>query len=213
MYVGVITKKEHTIWDLRRASIEIGRGLRNQWEWKKGDVMVTFSPNKAEIGAITLGTHWAGGVVCPVNNLYKIGELASLLKSSGAKALATDLSCLEVALEAAKIVGLPLCRVILTGDPDLNERVKRISSLRDSIDSPRNVMINPRDDLAFLVYSSGTTGLPKGVMLLHENIVASILQDNDPEEHKTVWRKDSMISFLPMFHIYGSLGSRYPGVC
>jgi 4-coumarate--CoA ligase len=206
VYVDVATEKKHRFQDLRRISVEIGCGLRNQWTWQKGDVMVTFSPNSADIGSITLGTQWAGGVVCPVNNLYKVGELASLLKSSGAKALATDLSSLDVAREAALIVGLPLNRVILIGDPDPNERAKHISSLQDSTKVVQKVSINPKEDLAFLVYSSGTTGLPKGVMLSHENIVANILQSNEHEAHMTNWRNDSMISFLPMFHIYGELG-------
>jgi 4-coumarate--CoA ligase len=168
--------------------------------------MALFSPNSADIGAIVSGTHWAGGIICPVNNLYTVGELASLLKSSGAKALTTHLTCLDIAREAALIVGLPLNRVILIGDPDPKGKTKHFSSLRDSTNIGGKVSINPKEDLSFLVYSSGTTGLPKGVMLSHENIVANILQQNTLETDTTTWQNDSMISFLPIFHIYGKFG-------
>jgi long-subunit acyl-CoA synthetase (AMP-forming) len=47
-------------------------------------------------------------------------------------------------------------------------------------------------------------------MLSHENMVANILQNNGPEAHMTNWRNDSMISFLPMFHIYGKFEFQTP---
>jgi 4-coumarate--CoA ligase len=203
IFVDIAARKNHTFRELRDTSEQIGRGLRYQWGWKKGDVMALFTPNSADIGAVTFGTHWAGGIVCPVNNLFTVGELASQLKSSGAKGLATHLANLEVAREAALIVGVPLDRIILIGDPDPKGRVKHISSLRNTTKLAEKVSINPKEDLAFLVYSSGTTALPKGVMLSHENIVANILQNSIPDEDKTNWRNDRMIGFLPMYHIYG----------
>lgn len=64
-------------------------------------------------------------------------------------------------------------------------------------------MINPKEDLAYLVYSSGTTGVPKGVMLTHENISANTVQKLVADGRGPDWRTDKSIGFLPMYHIYG----------
>lgn len=165
--------------------------------------MALFTPNSADIATVIFGTLWAGGVVCPINNLYTVGELASLLKESGAKGLVTHTSCLEIAREAAMIIGLPLGRIVVLGELDQQRRARHFSCLIEKSIGEK-VEIDPKEDLAFLVYSSGTTGLPKGVMLSHENIVANILQSGTPDREMFYWKNDSLISFLPMFHIYGN---------
>ncbi len=166
--------------------------------------MAIFSPNSAEIGAVTLGTHWAGGVVCPFNNTYTVGELSAQLRASEAKALTTHVTCLQVAQEAALLVGLPLSRVILVGeDDDPKGRFRHFSSLQGSSATVERPAIQAKEDLAFLVYSSGTTGLPKGVMLTHANMVANILQSTVMDGKETSWQRDHTLGFLPMYHIYG----------
>ncbi len=74
------------------------------------------------------------------------------------------------------------------------------------------VEVDPEADLAFLVYSSGTTGLPKGVMLSHRNVVADLLMVNWSEGQILSWEKDKVLSVLPYYHIYGSpsLASIFP---
>ncbi|KAK0126538.1 hypothetical protein ONS95_008131 [Cadophora gregata] len=205
LFIDLTTSTRHTFTTLRHQSISLGTALLQNWCWKKGDILATFTPNSADISTVVLGTLWAGGVVCPLNNLYPVSELSSLLKSSRAKGLVTHVSCLDVALKAAKKVGLSRERIVVIGERDKKGNVEHLEDLMGSgRDMERQrVMLSPEEDLAFLVYSSGTTGLPKGVMLTHRNIVANMLQAEVMDKGSSNWKDDSMISFLPMFHIYG----------
>ena len=159
------------------------------------------------------GTLWAGGIISPANSGYTPDELAFQLKDSGAKGLVTEWPFIENARKAAQIVGLPEDRIILMGDQrDPQQLVKHFTSIRNTSGATRyrRARINAEEDLAFLVYSSGTTGHPKGVMLTHRNIVSNLLQltaaekdhlkhDNGPDGSG-----DRIVAFLPFFHIYGA---------
>jgi 4-coumarate--CoA ligase len=203
IFVDVTTGKRHRYREVRDASEKFGKALKHNWDWRKGDVMAIFTPNSADIGAVIFGTLRAGGIVCPINNLSTAEELASYLKSSGARGMTTHISCLEVARTAARKVGLPLDRIVLVGEPDSRSGALHFASFRSAAADGERPAINPKEDLAFLVYSSGTTGLPKGVMLSHENMIANILQNSAVEGKHTKWGSDRSIGFLPMYHIYG----------
>jgi 4-coumarate--CoA ligase len=113
---------------------------------------------------------------------------------------------LPVATAAAKKSGVPQDRIILLGDDrDETSVFKHFSSLvKLSTDRFRRRKIKPDQDLAFLVYSSGTTGLPKGVMLSHRNIVANVLMIKAAIGGKNYsWDKDKLLGVLPFYHIYG----------
>lgn len=161
---------------------------------------------------LTLGALWAGGIISPANPLYTVDELAFQLANSGARGLVTQPANLPTALAAAQKANLPLNRIILLGPHrDPSNRIAHFSSIRSTaspIHHPRPP-ITPQTDLAFLVYSSGTTGLPKGVCLTHHNMVANILQASYVEGSQ--WRSrggadgrgDKQLGVLPFFHIYG----------
>lgn len=138
-------------------------------------------------------------------------ELAFQLKDSGAKALATQKPFLKVAQEACRKVGIETDRIILIGDEkDETMKFKHFTSVRNmsGVTRFRKAKIDPKKDLAFLVYSSGTTGHPKGVMLSHSNIVSNVLMLAVGEEGNISWKGgknnegDKIIAFLPFFHIY-----------
>ena len=151
-------------------------------------------------------------MVSPANPGYTAKELAFQLKDSGAKALATQKPFLNVAVEAATQAGIPKERIVLMGDEkDEAMMFRHFSSIRNVAGTSRyrRTKANPKNDLAFLVYSSGTTGHPKGVMLSHENIISNILMLKAGEGDNLSWdggpdgKGDIILAFLPFFHIYG----------
>ncbi|KAI9814868.1 MAG: hypothetical protein M1832_005670 [Thelocarpon impressellum] len=181
-------------------------------EKRKGDVLAFFTPNCIDTPALTWGCHWAAGVVSPANPAYTVDELAFQLKDAGARAIVTQLPFIATAREAASRVGIPDDRIILLGDErDQSMNFKHFTAIRDTSGAAfhRRTKADPRKDLAFLVYSSGTTGHPKGVMLNHRNIVANVLQLNAGEAENLTWNGgpdgegDKTLAFLPFFHIYG----------
>lgn len=205
VYVDTAANQKFTFKDIQSTAKQFGNGLLSNWAWRKGDIVALLTSNSLHVAAVSFGVLYAGGVVCPINNLSTVGELAQSLKTSGAKALVTNIDSLRVACEAANLVGLPQDRILLIDEVDTNHDVKHFASVRSSSQNLRRPNINPAEDLAFLVYSSGTTGLPKGVMLTHQNMTANLEQIEAPEASFSNWRRDRCLGFLPMYHIYGML--------
>ena len=198
MYKDPYSGRTYTYKTLKTACQDFGKGLRSQWDWEKGDVLGMYTPNSIDTPVITWGAHFAGATVSPANPGYTVDELAFQLKDSGAKALVTQLAVIDVAKQACAKVGIPENRIILMGEQrDPENRFKHFTSIRNlsGTDRYRRMKVDPDKDLAFLVYSSGTTGHPKGVMLSHTNIVANVLQMAHAE--KNITPADRIISFLP----------------
>lgn len=156
------------------------------------------------------GTHWSGGIVTSASPVSKPEELAFQLKDAGAKGFVTSLSCLPVAKAVAKLTGLPESRIVLIGEQrDPEKKIKHFTNINYIIglNEYSRPSVDPEKDLAFLAYSSGTTGLPKGVMLTHTNIVSNVLQ-MDKCVNEVSWngdldeKGDKIIAFLPFSHIY-----------
>ncbi|MFN2455927.1 MAG: 4-coumarate--CoA ligase family protein [Pyrinomonadaceae bacterium] len=166
------------------------RGLR------KGDVAGIYSPNTPEYASAFHALALAGAVTTTINPAYTLDEVAHQLKDAGAKYLFAAESLWDKAYEAARCSG-GVRELFVFGE------AKDTTSFADLLSGdapPPCVEINPHEDLAALPYSSGTTGLAKGVMLTHRNMVASIIQ-GETVGHTTA--NDVLICFLPLFHIYG----------
>jgi 4-coumarate--CoA ligase len=172
-------------------------------------VLGVFSPNDVDYSPCVYGALWAGGVIAPANPAYGAKDLAFMLENSGAKALVAQKSLLKVALEAAKLAGLRESSIILIGDDGAgNTDASHFKNLaQPTRRQERPCDLNPDVDLAFLAYSSGTTGLPKGVMLSHKNIVSDVLMVKHSVGTEYSWQNDKILAVLPFFHIYGLTGT------
>jgi acyl-CoA synthetase (AMP-forming)/AMP-acid ligase II len=162
----------------------------------KGDVLAIMSPNLPEYVVAFHAVATLGGVVTPINPLYTVDEIEKQLTDACAKYLITIPSLLERAREAAE--GLGLRELFVFGEA---EGATPFASLLEGGDADLpTVEIDPREDLVVLPYSSGTTGVCKGVMLTHRNLVANLAQIRGAGHN---WEGDTLVCVLPLFHIYG----------
>ena len=166
-----------------------GRGF------SRGDVLGIFMPNAPEYALAFHGAASAGGMSSTVNPLYTAPELTHQMNDSGARFLLTVAPFLDVAKEAAEASGVE--EVFVLGEVEGATPFTEL--LGDPADAPE-AEIHPAADPAVLPYSSGTTGLSKGVMLTHRNLVANIVQT---ASEIGVDEDDVFIGVLPFFHIYG----------
>jgi acyl-CoA synthetase (AMP-forming)/AMP-acid ligase II len=175
---------------VRRAAGALARrGLR------KGDVVGIYSGNCPDYAVAFHAVSLLGGIITTINPLYTAEELRRQLTDAGATYLITAPPFLSSAVEAAK--ELDLFEIFVFGE---GAGATPFDSLLSGGGDVPVVTIDPRNDVVALPYSSGTTGLPKGVMLTHRNLVANILQC---EAVFGLVEDDVTLGVLPFFHIYG----------
>jgi acyl-CoA synthetase (AMP-forming)/AMP-acid ligase II len=170
----------------------------------KHDVCAVFAPNSPSYVLAVLAIARLGAVATTASPLYTADDLNKQLKDSRARLLFTSAG-LAPAWGAA-LVGSAVEHVVTFDAPEPgaagagSAETIAFDTLAASTAAPPRVAIEPHD-LVALPYSSGTTGLPKGVMLTHANVVANILQVDSAGHF--VDGEDTTVAFLPFFHIYG----------
>ncbi len=178
---------EHSV---RRAAAGFARrGLT------KGDVVAIFSPNLPEYIVAFYAVASLGAIVTPVNPTYTIEEVAKQFADAGAKYVVTIPQLLGTAREAAARSRVE--ELFVFGEC---EGATPFASLLEGDGEAPEVEIDPREDLVVLPYSSGTTGVCKGVMLTHRNLVANLSQIRASGHDLS---NDTLVCVLPLFHIYG----------
>lgn len=199
--------------------------LQNELKLQKGDRVALMMPNLLQYPIALFGILRAGMVVVNVNPLYTPRELKHQLIDSGAKAIVV-VSNFARTLEEV-VDQTPVKSVIITGLGDLlsapkrtlvNFVVKYIKKLVPKYDLPhalsmRETLSRGRrmqyvkpvitgDDLAFLQYTGGTTGVSKGAMLTHSNVVANVLQANGAYSPALLDGSEFVVTALPLYHIF-----------
>jgi acyl-CoA synthetase (AMP-forming)/AMP-acid ligase II len=163
--------------------------------FRKRDVFAIFSPNLIEYPIAFFAIASLGGIITTVNSLYTPRELADQLKNSGARFLLTVPAFIDRATEAVKDAAVEEIFVFGTA-----EGATPFSELLAQPAEEVTVDIDPAEDLVALPYSSGTTGVAKGVMLTHRNLVANVVQS---EQSFHLHEGERVLGVMPFYHIYG----------
>ncbi|PRQ33431.1 putative AMP-dependent synthetase/ligase [Rosa chinensis] len=170
---------------------------------KKHDVVLIFAPNSIQFPIFFLGIIAVGAIATTSNPLYTVSELSKQIKDSNPKLVITVPELWE------KVKGLNLPAVILgpKGSSSQIESSSRIVGFHDLVQLSGPVSDFPsvnvkQTDTAALLYSSGTTGLSKGVILTHGNFIASSLMITQDQEVAGEMHH-VFLCVLPMFHMFG----------
>jgi len=187
----------------------ISATLRTRFEMKKGDTLAIILPNHPFYPALFHGVGMAGGIATTMNPLYKADEMKKQLNDSKAKYIVTIPLFMEEVRKAVE--GTKVTKIfLLTKEEMKEENIEGVSmhnfmellAKSDKMEELPKIEINPKDDLVCLPYSSGTTGLSKGVMLTHYNLVANLYQVDAVEPFGET---DVLVGILPFFHIFGMI--------
>lgn len=166
---------------------------------RPGEVVAIYLANSWEFAAAYHAATVAGAIPTPLNPSYREREVRYQLENSGAAILITN----GPLIRDISLSGLPaLRRVFVTREPAPGAESFETLLAPVSVTLP-SAELGPEQALAALPYSSGTTGLPKGVMLSHANIVTNIFQLLAPGELGTFRAGEVALCFLPLYHIYG----------
>jgi long-chain acyl-CoA synthetase len=164
-----------------------------------GDRVALYCPNVPEFAIAYAGILKAGAVVVPINLLINTEEAAYVLSDSGAKGLIFHIAMAEPAAKVRAAVPELEFAAAMGG------AVGGTLAFEDFLNSAAPVpepKLDPREDLAAILYTSGTTGFPKGAMLTHANLVAN----TGSVREALVWRpgEDVVLLVLPMFHAFAA---------
>lgn len=189
------TGKTLTLGDVYCMSRRVAAGLYSLGV-RHGSTVLLFLPNSVEFALAFLASSRLGAVTTTASPLHTPPEIAKQVAASGATVIVTEPAFV------AKVRGLAGVTVVATGEGA--EGCASFADLQDADDSSLpEAHIDVVNDVVALPYSSGTTGLPKGVMLSHRGLVTSVAQLVDGDNPNLHFREDDVVlCVLPMFHVY-----------
>ncbi|ELQ38951.1 4-coumarate-CoA ligase 2 [Pyricularia oryzae Y34] len=218
-----LTGRTYTPAELFLRSTHLARALARRTAWGPNDdltpwdkVVAVFSVNTIDYILPIYATHRLNGIATAANAVYTAGELEHQLRSAGAGVLFTCAQLLDIALQAADAVGMARDRVFLlptvqgapeTPFPTVEELIDEGRGLAP-LEPLRWVSGQGKRQVAFITYSSGTSGLPKAVLISHHNVISNVVAH---VAYDSVGRRihgietEVELGLVPMSHTYGLL--------
>ena len=199
------TGKNYTYGETHLICRRVAAGLQKMGI-RKGDVIMILLQNSAEFVFSFMGASMIGAVSTTANPFYTSQEIHKQVKSSGAKLIITHSHYVDKLrnLDGETRIGEDLT-VITTEENPPPENCLPFSTLllTDDETTSLDVVDVGGDDAAALPFSSGTTGLPKGVVLTHKSLITSVAQQVDGDNPNLYLKpNDVVLCVLPLFHIY-----------
>ncbi|CAG4953294.1 unnamed protein product [Colias eurytheme] len=205
------TKKTYTFAELWKYTAVFATSLRKKLGLQANDVVAVMLPNCPEFPVVAFGSLQAGCVVTTINPIYKEMEIGHQVATTNPKVVVTISECYEnlrKGLQSAK----SQAKIVLLDKPNksLPDGAIRFSEIAENAEADYAMLEKierKKDDVAFIPFSSGTTGLPKGVDITHGNLLASsTLMSQKPNDFALMADanyQDIVPCILPFFHIYG----------
>ncbi|MFN3804497.1 MAG: long-chain-fatty-acid--CoA ligase [Pyrobaculum sp.] len=219
--------RETTFRTVGNHSDRVAAALR-EWGISKGDVVALYMPNTPAFPIIYYGVLKVGAAVTPMNPLYTAREVMYQVRDSGAKILFTaDILYKNVEGVVDKVVVVEITEYM----PPLVKPLARLKvkppkikygggvtpyrSVLEYSPTSQRASINPLEDTAAVMYTGGTTGVPKGAVITHGNISANLQQLKplyDLVKRRRGIDRFVMMGLLPWYHIYGQVAVMHYGI-
>jgi 4-coumarate--CoA ligase len=206
-YTDASTKEHLSYADVKVHTTHLSTALVKKYGFKERDTLALFAPNTVWYPVAMFGALRVGGMISGASPAYNVEEMTYALKTAQAKFLFTVPGSMKVAAAAAKNAGIPQDHVFLLegtleGFTTMAELLRMGKSYGKTGQIPQYQLPQGKtnsDVCGFLSFSSGTTGLPKAVMISHSNVIAQCLQIQQitPSNHSRI------LAVLPLFHITG----------
>jgi long-chain acyl-CoA synthetase len=184
---------------------KISNALFESLRVKKGDSVAVMTGNAPEFIFSIFGITQCGASVCPINPLLKASDVVHIIREAGnINTIFVHKANYRTVKKASKEVKIENI-IILQSEEGKDDAITFEEFIEDAIPKPPKVDIDPMNDLAALLFTGGTTGLPKGVMLTHYNLVADALASQNMEKVLMDERigKGVAVQVIPICHSFG----------
>ncbi|KAI8364217.1 hypothetical protein BD560DRAFT_436835 [Blakeslea trispora] len=206
MYIDSLTDETITFGQFKALIKRTTAGLLRKGI-EKDDCISLLTPNHINVPSFVLSVHAVGAHISPSNPILNAQDYEKQLRLSKAKYILAHPVNLDVALEAAKAVGIPSNHIwsIVRDDQ------RRVAHWKDILDDGKEqadpIKLTPEESektLTYICFSSGTTGPPKGVQISHLNFIANTIElDKAFQRSATYKNRGALLAIVPFFHIMG----------